>query len=59
MARPKGVVLSNGDEIYAETISSSVDPRQTFNKFMMEKGTFPPTFSKTSTASSIAAHRAK
>jgi phytoene dehydrogenase-like protein len=30
----KGVVLANGDEIYAETISSSVDPRLTFNKFI-------------------------
>src|ERR1700678_3678419 len=29
-----GVVLANGDEIYAETISSSVDPRLTFNKFI-------------------------
>src|SRR5258706_2029130 len=32
--RAKGVVLANGDEIYAETISSSVDPRLTFNKFI-------------------------
>jgi phytoene dehydrogenase-like protein len=32
--RAKGVVLTNGDEIYAETISSSVDPRLTFNKFI-------------------------
>jgi phytoene dehydrogenase-like protein len=28
------VVLANGDEIYAEVISSSVDPRLTFTKFM-------------------------
>src|ERR1700722_3303100 len=32
--RAKGVVLSNGDEVYAEVISSSVDPRLTFTKFM-------------------------
>ena len=32
--KAKGVVLSNGDEIYAELISSSVDPRLTFNKFI-------------------------
>src|SRR5271163_3554794 len=32
--KAKGVVLANGDEIYAETISSSVDPRLTFNKFI-------------------------
>src|SRR5271170_5770955 len=32
--KAKGVVLANGDEIYAEVISSSVDPRMTFTKFM-------------------------
>jgi phytoene dehydrogenase-like protein len=32
--KAKGVVLANGDEIYAETISSSVDPRLTFNTFI-------------------------
>jgi phytoene dehydrogenase-like protein len=32
--KAKGVVLTSGDEIYAETISSSVDPRLTFNKFI-------------------------
>jgi phytoene dehydrogenase-like protein len=32
--KAKGVVLANGDEIYADTISSSVDPRLTFNKFI-------------------------
>jgi phytoene dehydrogenase-like protein len=32
--KAKGVVLANGDEIYAGTISSSVDPRLTFNKFI-------------------------
>ena len=56
--KAKGVVLTNGDEIYAETISSSVDPGLTFNKFI-EAEHFPPTFSKTSTASSIAGRRAK
>jgi phytoene dehydrogenase-like protein len=30
----KGVVLENGDEIYAEVISSSVDPRLTFMKMV-------------------------
>src|SRR6266446_5162927 len=30
----KGVVLQNGDEIYADTISSSVDPHLTFEKFL-------------------------
>src|SRR4051812_38653318 len=30
----KGVVLDNGDEIYAEVISSSVDPRLTFMKMV-------------------------
>src|SRR5499427_4141626 len=30
----KGVVLANGDEIYADVISSSVDPRLTFTKFI-------------------------
>src|ERR1041384_8336012 len=32
--RAKGVVLQNGDEIYADVISSSVDPRHTFINFM-------------------------
>jgi len=32
--KAKGVALANGDEIYADTISSSVDPRLTFNKFI-------------------------
>ena len=32
--KAKGVVLTNGDEIYADTVSSSVDPRLTFNKFI-------------------------
>jgi phytoene dehydrogenase-like protein len=29
-----GVVLENGDEIYANVVSSSVDPRLTFTKFL-------------------------
>jgi len=33
----KGVVLENGDEIYADVISSSVDPRLTFIKMIGEK----------------------
>jgi len=33
----KGVVLENGDEIYADIISSSVDPRLTFMKMIGEE----------------------
>jgi phytoene dehydrogenase-like protein len=33
----KGVVLENGDEIYADIVSSSVDPRLTFMKMVGEK----------------------
>src|SRR6202167_2616541 len=32
--KAKGVVLANGDELYADIISSSVDPRLTFTKFI-------------------------
>src|SRR6266446_27052 len=35
--RAKGVVLENGDELYANVISSSVDPRLTFIKMVGEK----------------------
>jgi len=41
--RAKGVVLENGDEIYADIVSSSVDPRLTFIKFM-EEGQLPGEF---------------
>jgi phytoene dehydrogenase-like protein len=34
--RAQGVALQNGDEIYADVISSSVDPRLTFIKFIEE-----------------------
>jgi phytoene dehydrogenase-like protein len=34
--RVQGVALQNGDEIYADVVSSSVDPRLTFLKFMEE-----------------------
>src|SRR6202171_6194182 len=34
--RAQGVVLLNGDEIYGDMISSSVDPRLTFIKFIEE-----------------------
>src|SRR6476659_6471452 len=34
--RAKGIVLDNGDEIYGDVISSSVDPRLTFIKFIEE-----------------------
>src|ERR1700674_916089 len=33
----KGVVLQNGDEIYADVVSSSVDPRLTFMKMIGEE----------------------
>ena len=32
--KAKGVVLASGDEVYADVISSSVDPRLTFTKFI-------------------------
>src|SRR5205807_203909 len=35
--RAHGVVLQNGDEIHADVVSSSVDPRHTFLEFMEEK----------------------
>src|SRR5690242_1940347 len=41
--RAKGVVLQNGDEIYADIVSSSVDPRLTFVK-MMDEGVLPDEF---------------
>src|ERR1700677_3886227 len=41
--KAKGVVLASGDEIYADIISSSVDPRLTFVK-MIEKGHLPDDF---------------
>src|SRR6267142_1847377 len=41
--RARGVVLENGDEIYADVISSSVDPRLTFVK-MIEPGNLPDEF---------------
>ncbi len=39
----RGVVLENGDEILADVISSSVDPRNTFLRFM-EPGLLPDDF---------------
>jgi phytoene dehydrogenase-like protein len=41
--RANGVVLANGDEIYADVVSSSVDPRLTFTK-MIEAGNLPDEF---------------
>jgi phytoene dehydrogenase-like protein len=32
--KAKGVALANGDELYADVVSSSVDPRLTFTKMM-------------------------
>ena len=42
-AKRNGVVLANGDEIHADVISSSVDPRLTFTK-MIEPGNLPDEF---------------
>ena len=41
--RAVGVALSNGDEVYAKAISSSVDPRLTFLDFI-ENGNLPSEF---------------
>ena len=41
--KAKGVVLQNGDEIYADIVSSSVDPRHTFIN-CMEPGQLPDEF---------------
>ena len=41
--KARGVALENGDEIYADIISSSVDPRMTFIK-LMEPGNVPDEF---------------
>jgi len=41
--KAKGVALTNGDELYADVISSSVDPRQTFIN-LMETGDVPSEF---------------
>jgi phytoene dehydrogenase-like protein len=41
--KAKGVVLQNGDEIFADVISSSVDPRLTFLNFI-EAGNLPDEF---------------
>src|SRR5258705_6133058 len=41
--RARGIVLENGDAIFADVISSSVDPRLTFVK-MIEPGNLPDEF---------------
>jgi phytoene dehydrogenase-like protein len=41
--RAQGVALANGEEIYADVISSSVDPRNTFLRFI-EEGQLPDEF---------------
>jgi len=41
--KARGVVLENGDEISADVVSSSVDPRNTFVK-MIEPGSLPDEF---------------
>jgi phytoene dehydrogenase-like protein len=42
-SKARGVVLVNGDEIFANVVSSSVDPRLTFVKFI-EEGQLPDEF---------------
>src|SRR5207237_4506106 len=42
-SRARGVVLGNGDEIQADIVSSSVDPRLTFIQFI-ENGNLPNDF---------------
>ena len=42
-SKAKGVVLADGEEIYADIISSSVDPRLTFTK-LIEEGVLPGAF---------------
>ena len=44
--KAKGVVLANGDEIYADVISSSVDPRLTFTQVHRERQPCRANFSK-------------
>jgi phytoene dehydrogenase-like protein len=39
----RGVVLENGDEIAAKVVASSLDPRQTFVRFI-DRGVLPPDF---------------
>jgi phytoene dehydrogenase-like protein len=41
--KAKGVVLQNGDEVFADVISSSVDPRLTFLR-LIEAGNLPDEF---------------
>jgi phytoene dehydrogenase-like protein len=42
-SRAIGAVLANGDEIYANVVSSSIDPRHTFVEFI-DSGHLPPDF---------------
>ena len=42
--KAKGVVLANGDEIYADVISSSVDPRLTFTEIHRSRSICPDDF---------------
>jgi len=41
--KARGVILTNGDEIYADIVSSSVDPKHTFIDFI-EPGNIPDEF---------------
>ena len=58
-ARPKGVVLENGDEIYADVISSSVDPQADLHRLHRAAATCPTNSSKRFAATSSAARPAK
>src|SRR5204863_8165091 len=50
--KARGVILANGDEIYADIVSSSVDPRLTCTKFI-DEGTLPREFLKQVTSSTF------
>ena len=56
--RAKGVVLQNGDEIYADVVSSSVDPRLTFMKMVGEEH-LPRILRTILSVTSIAVHPGK
>ena len=57
--RATGVVLPNGDEIDADVVLSSVDPRLTFLKLVRAAATCRPRSSRTCAATSSAARRAR
>ena len=57
--RADGVVLSNGDELTADMVLSSVDPNLTFLKFMDADRELPASSSRRSAATSTADRRAR